>query len=264
MAERRYRGVVTRDGLSWLGRIIIDGRIVSLGGHLRQRDAALAYDRVARFLGFARERWNFPELELEPASVEEVRADARRVALARSEEQRKTQQVSWKIKPRGDTGYWGVAPLPDGRFRGSLYVDNVLTSVGRWPTARAAAIARDRAVLHLGLGWPLNEPRAAREAGPLAPLALRTLAPRVRGGSPAQPDGSVGISYDRRGDRWSAHLKLGGVQHFLGRYERFDDGRRRAIVQRRRSLGAMPSRATAASSPNPPRRPRSEGRRASS
>lgn len=218
-----YRGVLTRDGgLSWAGRIKIAGREVLLGTYARQRDAALAYDRVARFLGAGPERWNFPDLELEAASVDVVRAEARRLALARSERHRKGQHVSWKIKPRGDTGYWGVAPRADGRFRGYLYISASPASVGLWPTAKAAAIARDRAVLHLGLGWPLNEPRASQAAGPLAPLALRSLAPRVRADGQRTGD-RVGVSYDRRAKKWAAHLKTGGVTHFLGRYERLED-----------------------------------------
>lgn len=44
--------------------------------------------------------------------------------------------------------------------------------LGRWPSRRAADIARDRAVLHFGIDGPLRYPRAARSLGPASPPQL--------------------------------------------------------------------------------------------
>ena len=52
------------------------------------------------------------------------------------------------------------------RFKARLHVAGRDIHLGRWPSQRAADIARDRAVLKLKIDSPLRYPKEARKLGP--------------------------------------------------------------------------------------------------
>jgi hypothetical protein len=88
-------------------------------------------------------------------------------------------------------------------------------SLGRWPTARAASIARDRAVLHYRLDLPLRFPRASRRLGPASPAKLRkqaTALTRAR-----TKTGLYGV-YPSKNGTWGAYVSRDRKLVFLGNF----------------------------------------------
>jgi hypothetical protein len=70
------------------------------------------------------------------------------------------------LKARGARPYQArIAPKQGQSFYG-----------GMWSTARDAALAVDRMILHLELERPLNLPRSSKKLGPLSPDELRAMA----------------------------------------------------------------------------------------
>lgn len=125
-------------GVSWfhprqrfVASIRGDGRYWSLGHWERERDAAIAYDRAALYFRGAGTRLNFPKLRLEPASPEQIQKEQH--ARARAKMSSRYEGVS--RTPRGWDAY---VPLAGARIPLGIYEDE-----------RAAALAYDRAALHL-------------------------------------------------------------------------------------------------------------------
>jgi hypothetical protein len=73
----------------------------------------------------------------------------------------------------GSAGHRGVHATPDGKFAASVKDQGRSVRAGTWSSAEEAALARDRAILHLGLGCPLNFPDRAKKLGPASPLELQ-------------------------------------------------------------------------------------------
>lgn len=94
-------------------------------------------------------------------------------------------------------------PKPPKRtqvFQPRLDVGGKDLYLGRWPSQRAAHIARDRAVLYLGVDRPLRHAAAARALGPASPAQL------VREASQREKQRTssrfLGVSWDPRGKAW--------------------------------------------------------------
>lgn len=149
----RYAGVFRlSDSTTWRVRTGTHGQYV--GGFDKEEEAAIAYDRVARYRGIHSKFWNFPERELEPISPEGLLAEMQQ-------------------RMRRTRNYLGVVPLR-GRFQASVSVGGSGISAGTWDTERQAALARDRAALSLGVPVRyLNLPEEALAAGPATPGALQ-------------------------------------------------------------------------------------------
>lgn len=76
------------------------------------------------------------------------------------------------------TKYLGVR-VAGYRYRAQISTGNTELNAGRWDTAEEAAIAFDRAALHLGLDRALNFPAESRALGPASPQWLREEAQRI-------------------------------------------------------------------------------------
>lgn len=76
------------------------------------------------------------------------------------------------VVPKGPA-HAGVFAESAERFAAYVAVERRKMHAGTWPTAKLAAIARDRLVLHLGLDRALNFPARARALGSASPRELR-------------------------------------------------------------------------------------------
>jgi hypothetical protein len=140
-----------------------------------EENAAIAHDRVARRLR-PDAALNFPERRYRPASIDEMQAWSRKV----------------NEPPRGRAGkrsrYYGVIARGDGWVAQlNAMVGDVKQSLylGTWRSERAAALARDRAVLYYGCKRAiLNFPAKAAELVPLDADSLSAEATRARARSP--------------------------------------------------------------------------------
>lgn len=131
-------------------------------------------------------------------------------------------------------GYVGACRDRTGRFSARVQVERRTIHGGRWKTAREAALARDRMVLHFGLDYPLNFPEQARALGPASPEELSRQAVeahRKRLGRNA----FIGLRRGKRGD-WVAFVIDGGTHHHIGA---FRDAETLAVLRDRvaRQLG---------------------------
>jgi hypothetical protein len=87
--------------------------------------------------------------------------------------------------------------------------------LGRWPTIRAAGVARDRAALHLRLDLPLRFPRSSLRLGPASPAELRkqaTVLSRAR-----TKTGLYGVHPSKSGT-WRAYVSRDRKLVFLGTF----------------------------------------------
>ncbi|NUP05391.1 MAG: hypothetical protein HOW73_04950 [Polyangiaceae bacterium] len=115
-----------------------------------------------------------------------------------------------------------------------LYIERVPYLLGSWPTAKEAAIARDRAILHFGLDHALAFPRDAKRLGPATPEALakagRALCRAVNKRKNAS--GYTGVVSMRGGAAFEARVLFGGQMQHLGQYKTARD----AAIARDRAL----------------------------
>ena len=165
-----YHGVIPgRQG--WTGYVRIEGQRVSVGTFRDARDAALARDRVLAGLGDESCPLNFRLRQLLPATVQQMRTWARR--------ERKRENNA--AHP-----YVGITRLRLSRewWRATLIVGSKTHLLGDWPSAKQAALARDRAVLYYRQEpGDLNFPTRAHLLQPADAATLRrearTLLPEV-------------------------------------------------------------------------------------
>src|SRR5688500_4160927 len=87
------------------------------------------------------------------------------------------------------------------RYAAKLSTQRRAYFVGRWSSARAAAIARDRAILFLRLDRPLQVPSASTKLGSASPEELRAASVRERRG---RYSAYFGVRVDSRTKHWSA------------------------------------------------------------
>ena len=126
-----------------------------IGGFHRAEDAAVAYDRLALWLGRARHRLNFPDRKLEPASLADLRRE-----LGRPQRRDVTSRYRGVYRLRGRKHY-----LVSLRFEGREY------ELRGFESEREAGRARDRLALWLlGPRAELNFPKAG-----LAPASFGEL-----------------------------------------------------------------------------------------
>lgn len=193
MANRRasYAGVTVSISAS----ISVDGKIVHLGTWPSKREAAIAYDRAVLHFGLAR-KLNFP-------------ADSRKRGPASPDELQSQGLGGSRYRERGLAG---VRPR-GGRFLALAKIGGRQVYGGSWPTAREAAVARDRLVLHHGLDVELNHPQLSRRLGPASAddlhrvlQAERSPKSRFRGVAPSERSGGRCVwvaSLYAAGDCWS-------------------------------------------------------------
>ncbi len=195
-------------------------RYHTAGTWLEERSAALAHDRLVLFLQASR-RLNFPKRakKLGPASDVELARLARleyRRALGRSP----LEGVSNKL-----TGFRA------GAFMATLTHNGKTTSVGTWPTQREAAIARDRALLGIGVhDVPLHFPREAKKLGGATVAELRRLA-RLRHQELTESSSLYwGVRWETERRAWVAQTFVDNKLKHIGY---FHDEKRAALLRDR-------------------------------
>jgi hypothetical protein len=172
----RYRGVSwDRKRQLWQVQITVDKVVHTLGRFDDEIDAACAYDAAALRLLDAREaqfRMNFPDANPRPAIRKQVREEDWSLPRKR----RNASSVYFGVtRVRSATSASGAAwvvyiTARDGEGNRRRHY------LGTYDDEKAAALAYDRAALHL-LGTkprtPLNFPRESRKLGPASPRILR-------------------------------------------------------------------------------------------
>ncbi len=147
LKTRRFFGVsfATKPG-TWKAQIKEGPVRCHVGGFRRAEDAAVARDRLALGLGIGRDRLNFPDRKLEPASVAELRRELRGERDLTSR-------------------YLGVARVEGGRYIiASIRAGAKTYYLRGFRSERDAARARDRLALSLlGARAELNFPKAGLE-----------------------------------------------------------------------------------------------------
>lgn len=91
-------------------------------------------------------------------------------------------------------------------------------TLGSWSTAKAAAIARDRAILHLGYQAELQLPKEAKRRGPASPEDLRREAQVIYRKNSRYPRRYIGLSYVAARDSWAASCTHNGKRIQIGNY----------------------------------------------
>jgi hypothetical protein len=153
----------------WTATITLAGpppRAVRIARFDREEDAAVAWDRVSIHLRGLTAPRNFPDRLLAPASIEEIRREARRLRKLRTESRWiGVQRVSSAKLAHSCARPWVCElRLPSGR----------LVSVAGYATEEEAALARDRLVLfYRGEGEELNFRAEALRLGPADPKTLQ-------------------------------------------------------------------------------------------
>ncbi len=204
----RFLGVSYRSDLSRYVAFVRShgGDIVTLGTWTDEHDAAIARDRAVLHLGLD------APLNLPKAS--------RRLGGAAPEQLRR--QAHARAKATRSSRFVGVS-RQEGRFVAHLGLDGRVIYLGTWYSERQAALARDRAVLHFGVGCALNFAREAERRGPASPREIRRLA-RLHGKSHHGTSRYLGVCWDSKSDRWLATIPIGKGRHLqIGRYDVEED-----------------------------------------
>lgn len=160
-------------------------------------EAAIAFDRAVLYYRGSDARRNFPERDLVPADAKQLQEEAHRAAKA-------AQEIP----------YDGVLNTGGKNFTAKLRV-GIPRCLGTWPTAEAAAIAYDRAVLkYFGKKALRNFPEL--ELKPASYEQLQAEAQQERG--VRAKSGYLGVRPSRKGAEksWSVTVKCEGKYERLG------------------------------------------------
>jgi hypothetical protein len=166
-AKSRYFGVAPNPySEGWDARLTVDRKPVYIARYPTEGEAARAHDRARLALvGRRRESLNFPDEKLRPASIAKLRAES---AAAWPETRSSALYGVQKARRAGEWQWLAI-----------ITVDFANVLLGTWRTEREAAMAHDRAALHLpGPRRKLNYPAAARKLGAATPTQLRAEARR--------------------------------------------------------------------------------------
>jgi hypothetical protein len=205
-----YIGVKRAQASGWNAALNVNGTRYHLGRLPTQKLAALWRDRAALYYGASSLVRNFPDQKVSPASAEELREEARLM-------------IRERVGTAGVPGsrYGGVEVIQE-QFAAVVRIDGRPVRAGTYATEREAAIARDRAVLHLGSGDELNFPAAARLLGPASPIELRREA-RSRSKTRKGSSPYVGVRWVPKAKKWLARATVDGKARTLGYYEHARD-----------------------------------------
>jgi len=160
-------------------------------------EAATAFDRAVLHYRGAEAPRNFPERrDLLPADAKQLQEEAHRAA-----------------KERQEIPYDGVRRLDGKHWTARLRVDGVSRWLGTWPTAEAAAIAYDRAVLkYHGKTALRNFPELRSKPADVEQLQAEARQERgVRAKS-----GYLGVSARGTNKSWAATIRVDGKYERLG------------------------------------------------
>ena len=199
---RKFVGVTikrTRSGdVRWFAQATIDRAHFVFGTWATAEEAAIAFDRAVLYYRGPEAPRNFPNRDLPPADAKQLLEDAHRAA-------KKAQEIP----------YDGVSRVDAKRWTAKLRIDGVPRWLGTWPTAEAAAIAYDRAVLkYHGKATPLNFPE--RRFKPADVEQLQAEAQQERG--VRAKSGYLGVRPSRKGAEksWASTIRIEGKYERLG------------------------------------------------
>ncbi len=190
----------TRNGdLRWVAQATINGAHLVFGTWATAKEAAIAFDRAVLYYRGPEAPRNFPERrDLLPADAKQLLEEAHRAA-----------------KKRLEIPYDGVSRANGEHWIAKLRVDGLPRLLGTWPTAEAAAIAYDRAVLtYYGKTARRNFPE--RRLKPADIEQLQAEAQQARG--VRAKSGYLGVSPTRSGPNksWKATIRIEGKYERLG------------------------------------------------
>jgi hypothetical protein len=157
------------------------------------------------------------KLELRQPMAPRREQEERISGLRRGRPRSRTQtDVSRPVQPR----YLGVTAQPRvAKFNALVRHMNKTVYGGGWPTAKAAAIARDRLVLHLGVHKPLNFPKTSRRLGAASPEQLRRQARLLTKQLRKKRFPYYGVTWNERYGRWDTYVTWRGQSVILGRFK---------------------------------------------
>jgi AP2-like factor (euAP2 lineage) len=190
----------------WAANIWVNekARVVRIAHFDDPYSAAIAHDRVALHLEGPRGRsLNFSERSLRPANIAQIRAELRKERAAQRE-------------ARVGTGFVGVyrqEAAHEVKWSAQIAVRGKLFHLGNWPTAKAAALAYDRAALHYH-GRAVNLPIAAERLGPASAKELRAEAARAY--KQTTTSRFRGVHWHRGCRKWRANIRVDDVLTDLG------------------------------------------------
>lgn len=212
-----FRGVYRDRRGRWEAVVRIDGCKITVGCFDDAERAAVARDRVLRSLGAPARELRFPARRLAPATIDEMRALARRL-LKRS---RTSRYLGVYYSARSEACPWAA------QIKRCIHL-------GNWPTERAAAIAYDRAAaFYFGKGGKRNL------AGDVAPTDAASLVFESRQYFKKRTTSPFrGVSWKRNQQKWLATIREAGRTLTLGTFA--DDEEAAAAYDRaaRRVFGA--------------------------
>jgi hypothetical protein len=188
---------------------------------------AVLRDRVARYLGANEWQLNFPQRALRPMALEQARL-----------------HLKVERKKAASSRYFGVSLGSDGRWQAVVRLQSgKRTTLGAWPTEKAAAVAYDRALIHeFGSGVAhLNFPARREILDPASPDTLRREARGRFKRSTSSKYFGVYLINAMPAQPWAASITNDGDERFLGSWESERDA---ALAYDRASLHYRGSGAT--------------------
>lgn len=193
----RYRGVSwMEDTQTWAAKITL-GKVHALGRWAKENDAALAYDRAARFLYADEAIVNFPRRATPPTSPEDLRREA-----------------AMRVKTETSSTYFGV--VRNSRDKWLAFIDLPTKEwLGEYDDEEEAARAHDRAVVALGSASIRNFP--GERVAPATPAQLRReCRDRFKENTSSR---YTGVTWVHRQAKWRAYIQVDRRVYQLGTYD---------------------------------------------
>jgi hypothetical protein len=173
-----------------------------------RRAAAIARDRAVLYLGFDDQELNYP-------------ASSKRKGPASPEDLQRECHFDRKLASKSTTKYRGVTKSARSKWTSTVKLPGrTALFLGNWPTARDAALAHDRAIIHYklpkaGLNFPdrKHKPANAETLGVEAHRAFKArTSSRFRG-----------VCYYTARGNWFAYITYRGHRHHLGYFVREEE-----------------------------------------
>jgi hypothetical protein len=189
--------------------LTIDGWTAKVGDHFlgtwqSEEKAAEARDRAILFLGGPAEKLNFPSRRLAPASLADLRLEARR-DRRRSSNAYTSRYLGVIHDPGNESRPWQATICRGGKRQ----------DMGDWESETDAARVRDRAVRFYMPGkLPLNFPDEDNPPADVATLRVEAF----REGRARYSSSFRGVYYHKRNQCWVATTLHQGVYFWLGRF----------------------------------------------
>jgi ribonucleotide monophosphatase NagD (HAD superfamily) len=191
---------VSANGKRWVADIRYGSKKQHLGTYDTKQEAALAYDRKARQCG-----------EDKPLNYKSISAEDAHTPPSK------------KVRPRPSSGFYGVYAL---RKRWLVYItyDNKKHNLGCFDTKQEAALAYDSKARSCGEDKMLNYEsiEAAEDAAKQAQagfVLVHALCAGPKEPRPRPASGFYGVSFGAKGQRWQAHIRYDGKNHYLGTFD---------------------------------------------